>query len=105
MQKGDIVLVSFPFTNLKGTKSRPAVILFVGEKDVIVSFITSQPTGPSITDLILIPEKKNGLKKSSTLKVDKIATLEKQLLKGKIGELSSSEISEINSKLKHIFGL
>lgn len=105
MQKGDIVLVSFPFTNLKGTKSRPAVILFVGDRDVVVSFITSKPTSPSNTDLVLIPEKENGLKKISTLKVDKIATLEKDLLKGKIGQLTNSQIAEVNSKLEYIFGL
>jgi mRNA interferase MazF len=42
MEKGDIVLISFPFTNLKGAKRRPAVILYKGELDVIVSFITSR---------------------------------------------------------------
>jgi mRNA interferase MazF len=42
MQKGDIVLIPFPFTNLKETKKRPAVVLYTNKQDVIVAFITSR---------------------------------------------------------------
>lgn len=105
MQKGDIILVSFPFTNLKGSKRRPAVLLFVGELDVIVSFITSKNTFLSETDLILNPRKKNGLKVTSTLRCDKIATLDKDLVKGKLGELMKEQVIEMNQKLKQILAL
>lgn len=48
--KGDILLISFPFTDFSGTKVRPAVILMETELDVTVAFITSQFNGanPSI---------------------------------------------------------
>ena len=105
MQKGDIILVSFPFTNLKGTKRRPAVLLFAGNMDVIVCFITSKFITTSEAHLTLDPQKKNGLKKTSTIRVDKIATLDRNLIKGKIGELKGNEISEMNTKLKQILGL
>ena len=42
MNKGDIVLITFPFTDLSGSKLRPAVILTQTTLDLTVSFITTQ---------------------------------------------------------------
>jgi mRNA interferase MazF len=42
MTKGDIVLITFPFTDLSGTKLRPAIVLFQNDTDVTVCFITSK---------------------------------------------------------------
>ncbi len=80
MKKGDIVLIPFPFTNLKGTKRRPAVILYIGESDVIVSFITSKVVSVDTQDLLVQPNEGNGLQKDSLIKTDKIATLETELI-------------------------
>ncbi|MEM3388199.1 MAG: hypothetical protein QW491_02100 [Thermoproteota archaeon] len=40
--KGKIVLVPFPFTDLTAVKLRPALVLFEGERDVVVAFISSR---------------------------------------------------------------
>jgi len=42
MKKGDIVLIPFPFTDLSGSKNRPALILHGNEQDVTVAFISSE---------------------------------------------------------------
>lgn len=42
MEKGDIVLIPFPFTDLTGQKNRPALVLINHENDITVSFITSK---------------------------------------------------------------
>ena len=39
MAKGNIVLIKFPFTDLSGSKLRPAVILAETALDFTVSFI------------------------------------------------------------------
>lgn len=42
MAKGYILLISFPFTDLTGSKLRPAVILAETSIDITVCFITTQ---------------------------------------------------------------
>lgn len=40
--KGKIILLPFPFTDLTSAKLRPALVIYEGEKDVIVAFISSK---------------------------------------------------------------
>ena len=105
MAKGDIVLITFPFTDLSGNKLRPAVVLGETTQDVTVCFITTQIEWQEPTDIVLSPNIDNGLRKLSLIRVGKIATLEKYLIKGLMGRLTPNDIHEINSKLKLVFQL
>mgnify|MGYP001061228096 CR=1 FL=1 len=105
MAKGDIVLITFPFTDLSGSKLRPAVILSETEEDLTVCFITTQNKWQEETDLRLHPSKTNRLKKESLLRTRKLATIDRKLSKGLLGRLTSIEISELNGKLKTVLGL
>ena len=69
MKKGDIILLSFPFTDLKGKKIRPALVLFVSDLDVIVAFITTQFKWQNSCDILLETNDLNGLKKTSLVRV------------------------------------
>jgi mRNA interferase MazF len=103
MKKGDIVLIKFPFTDLSGFKNRPALVLISRESDVVVSFITSNIIHSEHWDIILEPNLENGLKQISTIKISKIATLDKTLVLGKIGQISSSDILKVNESLTMLF--
>lgn len=108
--KGKFVLLPFPFTDLTASKLRPALVIYEGERDVIVSFISSKvPSVPSRTGVIV--EKSNpsfqvsGLKTDSIIRLDKIATISKDLVIGELGNLDGNLKLEINEKLKNIFTL
>ncbi|MCG9881518.1 MAG: type II toxin-antitoxin system PemK/MazF family toxin [Bacteroidia bacterium] len=100
MIKGEIVLISFPFTDFSSSKYRPAVVISEHKLDLILCFITSNLSWQEETDMLITPNKINGLKRTSLVRVSKIITLEKSLAKGILGKLTNSEILELNEKLK-----
>jgi mRNA interferase MazF len=103
MPKGTIVLIPFPFTDLSGSKLRPAIILAETLLDVTVSFITSQLQWQEPTDIILLPNAINGIKKTSLIRLSKLATIDKTLVRGKLGIINQTETADLNNKLKAIF--
>ncbi|MGV3529686.1 MAG: type II toxin-antitoxin system PemK/MazF family toxin [Flavisolibacter sp.] len=105
MAKGDIVLITFPFTDLSSTKLRPAVVLFESKLDLMVCFITSNTGWQEATDLLLTPDEENGLRKNSIVRTSKIATLDKSFARGLLGKMSREKISELDDKLKLLFQL
>jgi mRNA interferase MazF len=105
MKKGNIILIPFPFTDLSGKKLRPAVILIATDYDLTVSFITTQLKWKENTDLELVPTNLNGIKMPSLIRLSKIATIDRSLAIGKLGELHQNEIIDLNNKLKIIFQL
>ena len=105
MPKGDIVLITFPFTDLSGSKLRPAVILTDTNADLTVCFITTQIQWQEPTDVTLLPNLTNRLKKQSLIRISKIATLDRSLVKGLLGRLTPNELAELNTKLKQLFQL
>jgi len=108
--KGKIVLIPFPFTDLTSTKLRPALVLNEGEADCVVAFISSKvPAQPSPTE-ILIPEDHEefagtGLKRTSVVRLDKVATVSKSLMLGEIGEIRETLRGEVNRKLREVYRL
>lgn len=105
MIKGSIVLITFPFTDMSGSKLRPAVVLFASADDIVVCFITSQLSWQEPTDIMLPPTAENGLKKLSLIRTSKLATLDKALAKGLLGKLSDPKLVELNDKLKQLLQL
>jgi len=105
MVKGDILLIPFPFTNLSGSKLRPAVVLAESSLDITVNFITAQLHSQEPTDVMLKPNSTNGLKKASLIRTSKIATLDKSLARGFLGNISPAEILDLNQKLKIVLNL
>jgi mRNA interferase MazF len=103
---GSIVLARFPFTDLSGEKRRPALVVSRDNErrdDVIVCFITSVPrTGPDMASLD--PEPGTGLKHRSTVRFDKLATLEKSVFAGRLGSAPPAWLAEQRDTFLGVFG-
>ncbi len=105
MIKGDIVLIQFPFTDLRGSKLRPALVIATTGLDLTVCFITTQLQWKESTDIELVPSSENGLKTNSLIRISKIATIDKKLAKGILGHISKNQIEDLNINLKSILKL
>lgn len=108
MFKGEIVLIPFPFTDLSGQKIRPALVLHNEKKgeDCIVSFISSVQTQRlGKFDVLVTPSASNGFKIKSIIKVNKIATLQKKLILGRLGTLEKSFLTKVDSLLRDLFAI
>ena len=105
MNKGDIVLIPFLFTDLSGIKNRPALILIEGDSDITVSFITTQVKWQEDFDVKIEPTPLNGLKRTSLIRLGKLATIDKDLVIGKLGKLSLDESANVDKNLIKIFRL
>ena len=105
MKKGSVILIPFPFTDLSGSKVRPAVVLTNSELDVTICFITSEMKWRTEYDVPVFPTYSNGLKVPSLIRVNKIATIDTALILGELGELSNDEIDELNKGLKKLLQL
>jgi len=111
LKRGDIVLVSFPFTDLSSLKVRPALIISNDpqQNDIILAFISSVTDNPQTFDIVL----KNldpdflttGLKKTSVFKMDKILTVASILIIRRLGCINPSFQIKIDSALKSALSL
>ena len=90
---------------------RPAVIVsnFAQGEDIIVAFISSVKNNLQKTDIVLNSNDKDfsktGLKTDSVIKIGKLATLDKKIILGEMGEVSIEIEREINKKIKILFGI
>ena len=99
--KGEVIVIDFPYSDLKNFKRRPVLILKVPKgEDLIVSQITGSSYEKSME--ISLNEKdfkRGGLKRESFIRIDKIASIEKSLIKYKVGSLKSEKFEEVINKI------
>lgn len=100
----DIILIPFPLTDLASQKIRPALQLSkTMDEDIVLCAISTQKHSPY--DIKLTPTKANGLKKTSYVRCNKIATTEKRLALAKLGDLDARTTKSVRSKLQKLFGM
>ena len=107
LQRGDVVLVTFPFTDLTGAKVRPAVIVSANPQteDVVVAFISTvippvlDPTDYQLDDQH--PDFRHiGLRFTSVFRLRKLMTLERHLIRRRLGRANPTIQAELDARLK-----
>ena len=100
---GEVVLLLFPFTDMRGAKRRPALVLLdTGDADVIVARVTSQVIQTAF-DVELMDWQQAGLLLPSTARVHKLATLEKRLIERRLGELTAGDWAQVRDKIHQLW--
>ena len=106
-KQGDIVVLELPFTDLLGSKLRPALVLNAVDlgDDMIVAKITSSP------GLHRIPITQSDLaigrlkREPSYIDCSSIFTVEKKLVVKIVGRLAEEALFKVKEELNNIFDL
>lgn len=107
--KGDIVLVPFPFTNLKTQKRRPALVIspkiFNKGGDSTLLFMTSNvKTPPREGDVLIKNFESAGLPKPTLVRM-KFVTIANALILKKIGRLPAADMKRVKAQIMRFFGM
>lgn len=103
---GAIVVVDFPFANLRTYKKRPAVVVATSSLEtVVLCQITSRrlPAAPSIR-IAKTDFSDGGLQFISFVRPDKLFTVDANLAgQVQLGQLSAAKLGEIRHQIQKLF--
>lgn len=103
--KGDVVVLPFPFSDLRKSKKRPALVVASLEgDDVILCQITSQARIDSYSIVLTDNDfKEGGLNLTSTIRPNRIFTADSSIILYKAGSIKNSKIKEVEENIIKIF--
>lgn len=109
-QRGDVVLIPFPYTDLSANKTRPAVVVSSSTYhnirfELLLAYLSSQVSkaNPPL-DYVLTDWKASGLLKPSFIR-PKVATIEPGLVVYQVGRLSTPDLLEVDQRLRQAMAL
>jgi len=101
---GEVYVCVFPFTSGQEAKARPVLVLMDLDPDCLVCRITSVPHR-GFLDLPVSNWKEAGLEKPSTIRLSRLVTVEKPLLKLRIGRLAREDLDRVRTLWNEKFRL
>jgi mRNA interferase MazF len=87
---GDVVFVEFPYSDFQGRKRRPGLVLSVDEQDLLLARITTRPAVDN-GDVALVDWSAAGLPRPSTVRLAKLATVDRRLVLRSVGRIGSND--------------
>jgi mRNA interferase MazF len=113
LNRYDVILVPFPFTDLSTTKVRPATIVSKESqgRDIIIAFISSviPQRETNHTDVVLMMDDpgfaETGLRRNSVFRMSKLITIERSLIMRRLGRVPSDLQAKLDESLKRALDL
>ena len=104
---GDIVVVSFPFTDFSSARKRPALVLSnVENNDILICEITSIMRNDSYVVYLENEDLESGkLKVRSIIRPNRIVTIHQSKINYKFGRIKDFKLQEVLEKIKMVFRL
>ena len=101
---GQVVLATFPSSDLSINKLRPCLVIGLADfNDILLCQITSKDYGSrKAVKLLKTDFSKGSLVVNSFIRPDKIATLDKVRIKRELGTITQTKLSEVKERLKGI---
>lgn len=112
LARGDLLLAPFPFSDLRGMKRRPVCVVsspaYNAGPDVVVAMVTSRParlTRLGVGDVVIEDWELAGLRLASVVRAGRLLVIEQQLIDTRLGELSPSDLQQVDRGLQAVLGL
>ncbi len=100
-ERGDIVVVTFPFSDLSDAKLRPALVVAdAGHGEFILCQLTSQSYHPDAIEVHPGTDVSNGkLRQTSYVRPLKLFTADLIVMRGVIGRLSEAKLATVVERI------
>ncbi len=105
-ERGDLVLIPFPFSDLSATKKRPVLMLTQPDAygDFVALAVTSRPQGEHGLALHPTDLLQGRLPVASWIRTDRVVTLDAGLILKSLGRVSDSVIDTALARLCGLLG-
>lgn len=108
--RGDVVLVPFPFSDQSSSKKRPAIVISsiahnATSRDIVIMAVSSQTQRPvSVFEFLINNWQEAGLLKPSAAKAA-ISTIDSSLVIRRLGALSPNDMGLLDASIKGLLGI
>ena len=93
---GEVYTCQFPFTSGAASKIRPALVLFDLAGDSVICRVTSVMHSGTM-DVVLKDWKKAGLLKPSTVRLNRLVTVDRSVFVRRLGVLTAADLEAIRA--------
>lgn len=111
MDRGEIYLGPFLYSDLAGSKRRPMCIVsasaYNAGPDVMVAMVSSgaRVSSPRLGDVVLKDWQQSGLLRPSVIRAGRLQVIERRLLSAQRGVLSAPDLDAVDEALRNVLGL